>query len=234
MFTASQALVNAVTSTDLTHNWNDNDMDMPTASDSDRLTQRDRITSCSRCTCGCGCECVFDRNKGDLLLDLRGETVSGQLAGFAGMEKDGAEDNPSVDGDQGVAERMIQVGDFGLVSLRDIHMALARHQRCTCHSDVSSDGDDCPSSTGSGYMSQNSMIVRLGSGSDLSRVSSISHIASSYSGSMRSLSSTALGFVGANFEIDGMDVDVGHGLLYDSSLSIDDSATNTFSDYDMW
>ncbi|WPG97410.1 Hypothetical protein R9X50_00018500 [Acrodontium crateriforme] len=57
----------------------------------------------------------------------------------------GDESPPSEQGgDEGLEDHKVEVGKHGLVSIREMYLALARHRGCTCHGGVLPDEDDYP------------------------------------------------------------------------------------------
>ncbi|KAK5127194.1 hypothetical protein LTR85_008556 [Meristemomyces frigidus] len=159
--------------------------------------------------CRIGCACAASRGGGE-----GGSDGGGLVAGICSMHSTSADDDDrsdfggSVNGDEGAAGHKIEVGDFGLVGLKEIYTALARHQRCTCHGGVLPDETDYPftglnTPEGSGFLPGSSMIVEL-SGDERS-MSSVSLPLSGYSESSqgggfgRFSPDAFVGFMGGHF-----------------------------------
>lgn len=173
---------------------NDMSPDKPGTVDSERSPQLNKVV----CRCRCGCACASSR--GGENGDSGGGGQAFELPNFALPES--ADDNVSEDGSSSVngeegVDHEVEVGDLGLVSMRTIFDALAKHRRCTCHGGVLPDSEDYPftafnSPAVSGMSPTDSMIVQLG-GNDRS-MSSLS-LLSARSGSTQS-SARAMGSPG--------------------------------------
>jgi len=146
-----------------------------------------------------------------------------------------------VNGEEGAREYLIEVGDFGLISLGLIHRALARHQRCTCHWGILPELDDYPSfdsTIPSGFHSPGeSLIVEQGS-SDQS-------LASSQVLSLRSRGSSVFDQMGSGFSVQAFpmiwnplrltpDVRFEYPLEISLSESGRGGLHEEFATYDLW
>ncbi|KAK3664185.1 hypothetical protein LTR22_004883 [Elasticomyces elasticus] len=210
------------------------------AVDSHRPPQFDKVACRSRH--GCACACSRDRRQDD-----GNQLVADYLA--RGTRPSGLEDGGSVNGEEGLDDEKIEVGDLGPVSVRVIKVALAKHQRCTC---------DVPMPTGyssPGFVSDGSMLVEQSDdGNHSMAMSTASLPMSAISGATRSTSpGSYVRFMGGLFELEiaqpvphhyftrheaqfclNMDIGLEYRMLYPEGLSIGDSASSGHSEYDMW
>jgi len=216
------------------------------AVDSHRPPQFDKVACRSRH--GCACACSRDRRQDD-----GSQLVADYLA--RGTRPSGLEDGGSVNGEEGLDDEKIEVGDLGPVSVRVIKVALAKHQRCTC---------DVPMPTGyssPGFVSDGSMLVEQSDdGNHSMAMSTASLPMSAISGATRSTSpGSYVRFMGGLFELEiaqpvphhyftrtpvflgheaqfclNMDIGLEYRMLYPEELSIGDSASSGHSEYDMW
>lgn len=173
------------------HIENDPSPDIPAEVDSERSPQLDLVV----CRCRCGCTCASSRGEGENNDDGGGATTV-RLPIAAAVNDAASEDGDSIKGEEGVAEHMVEIGDMGMISFRAIHVALARHERCTCHVGMLPDTDDYPwtgynSLAASGRLSNSSM--RAQASGDERSMSSLSLPRSAYSAATRS--TTSSGFV---------------------------------------
>ncbi|KAK4545675.1 hypothetical protein LTR36_002628 [Oleoguttula mirabilis] len=163
------------------------------------------------CRCRIGCACAASRDGGEGGVDGGGHLAGVSLALPPSAGDDGSDDGASVNGDEGPAEHKIEVGDFGLVSLKAIHQALAKHQRCTCHRGILPETDDYPfsalnSPAASGILLGDSMTAQL-SGDERNMSSSLALSTrsggSSQNGAIGRFSPSAfLGLMGEHFDFE--------------------------------
>ncbi|KAK4954656.1 hypothetical protein LTR10_008089 [Elasticomyces elasticus] len=99
------------------------------AVDSNRPPQFD--TGACRSKHGCACACSGDRRQDD-----GSQLVANYLARRTGSFR--LEDGGSVNGEEGLDDKKIEVADLGAASVRVIRLALGKHQRCTCDVPVQS------------------------------------------------------------------------------------------------
>jgi hypothetical protein len=236
------------------HNGPEYNPEVPQMIDSERSPQLDKVI----CRCRCGCACSSSRGGAEIESDGGGCAVQG-APGFDSAASDTAsDDGRSVNGDEGAhAEHEVEVGDLGMVKIKTIMTALARHRRCTCHPRGPgmpyADDDACfgiDSMTSLGFFPTDSMIAEHGS--DLSRVTSMGSM-SVHSGSTRSMDSSGfMPCVGEHLEMPAyhftatpilltqeisfpLNVNAGlHYMRYPMDLSMSDSASTVHSEYDMW
>ncbi|KAK5710840.1 hypothetical protein LTR15_012817 [Elasticomyces elasticus] len=210
------------------------------AVDSSRPPQFDTVACRSRH--GCACACSSDRVR---RLEDGSQLVADYLA--RGVRPSGLGDGGSVNGEEGLDDEKIEVGDLGAVSLRVIKVALAKHQRCTC---------DVPMPTGyssPGFDSDGSMLVEQSDDGDHSMAMSTASLPmSAISAVTRSTSpGSFVRFMGGLFDIEiaqpvpqhyfsrtpvflgheaqfcmNMDIGLGYCMLYPEELSIGDSASS--------
>lgn len=189
------------------HNDHNPNQDFPEAIDSERSPQLDKVI----CRCRCGCTCSSSR--GDIDAESGGgggqhlQVLRHAITDFD-ITSDGG--HAQIDG-----EHSVEVGDLGVISVRVIMDALAKHSRCACHIGVLPPAEDCrfppclyPSA--SGVFSSDSMAVECGAGgSDITgggstaALSSRSGSGSVRSGTFRSFSPCAFAFLGEHFEGQG-------------------------------
>ena len=99
---------------------------IPPAVDSDRSPQLNKVV----CRCRSGCACASSRGDGVSDSDGGGFATSQDMRlPIAAIDDDAG----SVHGDEGVADHSIKVGVHGMIKIKTIHVALARHEQCTCH-----------------------------------------------------------------------------------------------------
>ncbi|KAK5708980.1 hypothetical protein LTR17_020206 [Elasticomyces elasticus] len=213
------------------------------AVDSHRPPQFDKVACRSRH--GCACACSRDRRQDD-----ENQLVADFLA--RGTRPSGLEDGGSVNGEEGLDDEKIEVGDLGAISVRVIKIALAKHQRCTCEVPIAS-GCSSP-----GFVSNGSMLVEQSD--DGMAMSTASLPMSAISGATRSTSpGSYVRFMGGLFDLEiaqpvphhyftrtpvflgheaqfcmNMDIGLEYRMLYPEELSIGDSASSGHSEYDMW
>nr|POF12843.1 hypothetical protein CFP56_09994 [Quercus suber] len=232
----------------------DSPVQSPGAVDSERSPQLDQVKARNRC----GCACTSSRRDGQQTNgdDGGGDGVAVQdnhvvlPTAFVTEADNILEDSASVCGDEGIEEHSIEVNNHGMVRLLDIHLALARHSRCTCHSSTleSEHYRGSPSA---------SMMVEVTSNSDMRR--SILSSLSAQGLLPRSMSTSALvAQVGSGadqaFQLPppasqhfiGEPIWLGHepdqcsnmingGFRYPVELSMTaESACSDFSEFDMW
>ena len=94
----------------------------------------------------------------------------GSVMDYDLVDDESLDENRSVNGDEGLEDHLIEVGDLGMIPIRTVMISLARHRRCTCHAGVIPPADDYPfsviaSPTDSGIISPSysSLIVERGS-----------------------------------------------------------------------
>nr|POF26219.1 hypothetical protein CFP56_22367 [Quercus suber] len=243
-----------------THNHHDNlhqDLDfkveVPEAVDSDRSPQLDKVKSRDRCGCACtssrGASQIDSDDGGGSMVVLPDDNMTLPNAFVAEVDNT-SEDGSSICGDEGLEQHSIEVDNHGMVRLLDIHIALARHSRCTCHSSIMGSEHHHGSTS-------ESMIVEVSSDSDMRR--SLLSSLSSRSLLSRSTSTSALvAHVGSGdgqhlqlplpalHNYVGQPIWLGHeldqcsnmiigGLRYPVELSISgESVGSDFSEYDIW
>ncbi|KAK0896570.1 hypothetical protein LTR57_022496 [Friedmanniomyces endolithicus] len=164
--------------------------------DSERSPQLNKVI----CRCRCGCACASSRDGNDMNCDGGGQSMD--TARYMSCTTDNTE---SDDGgsDEDAKDDVVEIGDFGLVSIRAIHMALAKQNRCTCHGSVLSESEVYTFSTrspldGSGFLPDNSLIVEVGSNSEHSTTMSTSSLGfAAYNSSPGDI----VGFMGGQFEL---------------------------------
>ncbi|KAK1075826.1 hypothetical protein LTR74_000234 [Friedmanniomyces endolithicus] len=222
--------------------------------DSERSPQLNKVI----CRCRCGCACASSRDGNDMNCDGGGQRMD--TARYMCCTTD------STESDDGVSEEdpkdyKIEVGDFGFVSVKAIHLALAKQSRCTCHCSVLSESEVFTFSNrspldGSGFLSDDSLIVEAGSNSEHSTTMSTSSLGiAAYNTSPGDI----VGFMGGQFELllprpVSQDFFMRTPLLlghepqscsniqlgsechhyFPEGFSIGDSASSGHTEYDMW
>ncbi len=222
--------------------------------DSERSPQLNKVI----CRCRCGCACASSRDGNEMNCDDAGQTTDTARYMSCTTESTESDDGLS-EGDP--KDYKIEVGDFGFVSVKAIHMALARHSRCTCHGSVYSESEVFTFSNrspldGSDFLSDDSLIVEAGSNSEHSTTMSTSSLGiAAYNTNPGDI----VGFMGGQFELllphpVSQDVFMRTPLLlghepqscsniqlgsechhyFPEGFSIGDSASSGHTEYDMW
>jgi len=228
-------------------------MEAPIAVDSERSPQLNKIIARGRQ----GCACAASRGGRQVPVDGGTQIVRADTASVAESDN-----GSSVNGEEGLDDHKVEVGDFGYVSVRVIYAALAKRLHCGCNCVRK---DDYPftasnSPAASGYPSGSSLIVEHDSGDEDSMNMSISSLAPSADGT--GTRGTSLGglvrHMGGPFEFDivhtipannfirtpiilgheaqyclNMDIGMGYRLFYPDHLSIVEGSSSGHSEYNM-
>lgn len=104
----------------------------------ERPPVRNDDNACPCASCPCPCAKSSGGGGGGDGGGGVGACYSGVISAEPGQEEPvhraSSEAGDSVnDGDEGTEDHLIEVGDFGYISLSLIHRSLAKHARCTCH-----------------------------------------------------------------------------------------------------
>ena len=222
--------------------------------DSPPIAERNRFPQLNQiCVCGRGCACGESPGRYNEHGALGADTAR-QLHDLDGRESDAS----SLSGDEGVEDHLIEVGDFGMVSMREIHAALARNERCLCRPPT----EEYPVApvtlpAGSGADSPNSMDVGMSSG-EHSTLSSmilpprnaspntlVMQVGSAFSQDSIFQPTPASHFIAPPlwlnyqrafcFNLDiGMNAGMSAGMRYPTDLSIDETTESDRSSHDFW
>lgn len=95
-------------------------------------------------SCHCVCDCIRGTPENDGVLP-DAPTVDFDNDDIASITTSDY-DEQNIAGDEGIEDHLIEVGDSGYIPIKTIHLALARHDRCTCHHGIGAltSADDYP------------------------------------------------------------------------------------------